>query len=343
MAKKRVKRQGYELSSHMRGKEKVKNPRWRAEALNGNDELPIALDMEKFLTWREAMNYAEGTLKRLRGDLRAFLLWSSQRGIEESKDVTRPILESYQRHLSRYVKANGKPLGISTQIKRIDTLKHLFSRLCKTNKLEANPASDLEKPRKPQRVLPKALTEGEIKSILNIPDITDPLGLRDRCLLTLLYSAGLRRNEACRLRVGEVDREKKVIFVNQAKGGKDRYVPLGRDALYWYERYLEEGRSKLVLTDSIMEVFISSYGEGMSHGSMGNRVKKIMKQAGIDRNGIGSHSFRHSCGSHLLAGGADLRYIQLILGHASPETTALYTHTSIEELCEVHRKAHPLG
>ena len=343
MAKKKGKRKGFQSSKHMRGKEKVKNPRWRAEVLNGKDELPIALDMEEFLSWREAMNYAEGTLHRMRGDLRSFLLWSSERGIEESKDVTKLILESYQRYLSRYKKENGKPLGISTQINRIDTIKHFFSRLCKTNRLDANPASDLERPRKPQRVLPKALTEQEIKNILNIPDITDPLGIRDRCLLTLLYSAGLRRNEACRLRIDEIDREKEVIFVNQGKGGKDRYVPLGRDALYWYERYLEEGRSKLVLNDSIMEVFISSYGEGMSHGSMGNRVKNIMKEAGIDKNGMGSHSFRHSCGSHLLAGGADLRYIQLILGHASPETTALYTHTSIEELCEVHRKAHPLG
>jgi len=312
------KKKGYSRAKVMRGQERVLNPRWRAEALNGKDELPIALDMEKFLSWKETMNYSETSLKHMRGSLRSFLLWATDRGLDEAKDVTKPVLESYQRYLSRHLKANGKPL-------------------------EANPASDLEKPRKPQRVLPRVLSVEEMRSVLNVPDITDPLGLRDRCLLTLLYSAGLRRTEACNLRIDEVDREKKVIFVNQGKGGKDRYVPMGKEALYWYERYLEEGRHLLVLNDTVKEVFISAYGEGMSNGSVGNRVKKLLKDAGIEGNGISCHSFRHSCGSHLLAGGADLRYIQLILGHASPETTALYTHTSIDELCKVHSEAHPLG
>lgn len=336
-------REGYNYSKHLRGKDKLVNQRWRAEALNGRDETPLSLDMEEFLNWRETMNYADETLKSLRTSLRAFLLWAGDRGIDEANEVTRPILESYQRHLARYRKANGKPLGVSTQIHRVNTLQQLFSRLCKQNRLTANPASDLEKPRKPKRVLPKLLNEDEIRRVLNVPDVRDPLGLRDRCLLTVLYSTGLRRNEVCRLRIDEVDTEKRVVFVNQGKGGKDRYVPLGKEALYWYERYLEESRSVLVLNDSIREVFISSYGEGMTHGSIGNRIKKLLKLAGIDREGIGSHCFRHSCASHLLAGGADLRYIQLILGHESPETTALYTHTSIEELCVIHGKAHPLG
>ncbi|MGJ8678298.1 MAG: site-specific tyrosine recombinase XerC [Akkermansiaceae bacterium] len=334
---------GYNISKYMQGREeKIINPRYRAEALNGNDTAPLARDMEEFLAWRESRNYSEETLQRLRGSFRFFLIWAQERGIEQAVDVTRPILESYQSYLWRYKKANGKPLGVSTQNQRINALQQLFSRLCRDNKLEANPASDLEKCRVQKQLLHKALSHEEIKSLLNTPDISDPLGLRDRAALELFYSTGMRRGEVAHLRVDEIDFSKQVIFVNQGKGQKDRYVPLGARACYWLQRYLDEARCILELNRDVKEVFLSSYGKGITQGSLGNRVKRLMGQAGIHYAG-GCHLLRHSFATHLLEGGADIRYIQQMLGHESLETTAIYTQVSIDSLIEVHAKSHPLS
>jgi len=333
---------GYNISKYMQGREKIINPRYRAEALNGKDTAPLALDMEEYLTWRETKNYSEQTLERQRGAFRFFLLWAQQRGIEKAEDVTKPILESYQRYLWRYKKANGKPLGVSTQNQRVNALQQLFSKLCKQNKLTANPASDLEKCKVPKQLLHRALSHEEIKDLLKVPDVSDPLGLRDRSMLELFYSTGLRRGEVVNLRVDEIDLTKQVLFVNQGKGKRDRYVPVGARACYWLQRYYDEARSLLVLDSNIKAVFLSSYGKGITHGSLGNRIKRIMSAAGIHYAG-GCHLLRHSFATHILEGGADIRYIQQMLGHESLETTAIYTQVSIDSLIEVHAKSHPLG
>ena len=340
--KKSGRRAGYDHARLMKGKEKSVFRRFRAEALNGRDDSPMALEMERFLQWRETRNYSERTLDGLRVDLRSFLLWTEPRGLRQSDKLTRPIIESYQRYLWRYRKDNGQPLGIGTQRNRLNALWVFFSWLCRQNLLPANPASDLELPRTIRRLPKQALSCQELSQIFNVPDITDPLGLRDRALVELLYATGLRRGEAARLRTDEIDFSRRVLFVNQGKGGKDRYVPVGNRALDWLNRYLENARPRLVLNENQKALFISSYGEAMSTNSLGNRVKKIMVRAGVERSG-GCHLFRHSCATHMHDGGADIRFVQKMLGHEKLETTAVYTHVSIEQLREIHERSHPHG
>ena len=335
-------RVGYHHARLMKGMEKSIVRRFRAEALNGRDDTPIALEMERFLQWRETRNYSQRTLNSLRVNLRSFLLWAEPRDLRESARVTRPIIESYQRHLWRYRKDNDQPLGIGTQRNRLNALKDFFSWLCRQNLLPANPASDLELPRSVHRLPQQALSSDELSRIFNVPDISDPLGLRDRALLELLYATGLRRGEAAKLRVDEIDFNRGVLFVNQGKGKKDRYVPIGGRAIEWLNRYLDQARPRLVLGESQKALFISSYGEAMSTNSLGNRVKKIMLEAGVKRPG-GCHLFRHSCATHMHDGGADIRFVQKMLGHQKLETTAVYTHVSIEQLREIHERSHPHG
>ena len=176
-------------------------------------------------------------MESLKVSLRHFLIWSERRSLRRAEAFTRPVLESYQRHLRRHRKDNGKPLGVSTQANRLSALKKLFAWLCREGRLPANPAADLEKPRAPRRLLHKALAPEEIEKLLAVPDVDDPLGLRDRALLELLYSSGLRRAEAARLALRDLDPARGTLFVDQGKGGKDRLVPLGARAARWLDRY----------------------------------------------------------------------------------------------------------
>lgn len=168
------------------------------------------------------------------------------------------IPESYQRHLWRWRKKNGKPLGISTQRSRLSTLKDYFAWLTKKNLLPANPASELELPRQEKRLPVQALTLSQVKAVLNVPDSTDLLGIRDRAILEVFYSAGLRRGELARLELTDLNRERQTLHLRLGKGHKDRVVPVGNRALEWLEKYLEETRSRLVLDLFEKALFLTS-------------------------------------------------------------------------------------
>jgi len=175
---------------------------------------------------------------------------------------------------------------------------------------------------------------------LAVPDIGDPLGLRDRAMLELFYSAGIRRSELAKLRLEDLNRERQTLQIRQAKHHKDRVVPVGNRALHWLERYLEESRPKLLLQPNEKALFLSSYGEAFNPDVLSRMVTKFIKQAEIERQGS-CHLLRHTCATHMLEGGADIRFIQQLLGHEKLETTAIYTQVSIEQLKAVHAQTHP--
>jgi integrase/recombinase XerD len=179
-----------------------------------------------------------------------------------------------------------------------------------------------------------------MSGILNIPDIADPLGIRDRAMLETLYSTGIRRSELTNLEITDLNRERQTLQIRQGKGHKDRVVPLGQRALKWLERYLDEVRPKLLLEQSEKALFLTSYGEGFNPDVVSRMVSKFIKKAEIGRPGS-CHLVRHSCATHMLEGGADIRFIQQLLGHEKLETTAIYTQTSIEQLKAVHARTHP--
>ena len=338
MSKRTVK--GYAKARHMR--------RW-ADKKGGYDAAPDGFDrsdaftlaslIDEWFAWLEERNYSTKTVEARKWALRTFLRWAEERDLRRPGQVTKPILESYQRWLYRYRKADGKPLGVTTQRGRLGAIQGFFTWLCKNNRLAANPAADLELPRKPNKVLPKSLSVDEVNAVLNVPDVTDPLGVRDRAILELFYSTGIRRTELVRIDHEDLDRDRGVLAV-RGKGKKDRVVPVGRRAVEWIGKYLEHVRPLLLVSVDEHALFLTGYGERFSPGYVGNWVRRTIDKAGIGRTGS-CHLLRHSCATHMLENGADIRIIQELLGHARLDTTQIYTDVSIVQLREVHSRTHP--
>jgi integrase/recombinase XerD len=300
----------------------------------------LATHVDSFLEHLKVLNRSETGVKSRQNDLLPFLRWTEERELLYPDQITRTIIESYQRWLWRYRKKNGQPLGVSTQRKRVSSMQFLFSWLCKRRILEANPASEIELPRVEKRLPVEALSRSELETIIGLPDITDLLGIRDRAILELLYSTGIRRAEIARLAITDLKREKKLLAIIKGKGNKDRVVPVGTRAMQWVEKYLEDVRPLLVVNHDIHALFLSGYGDEINREVLGRKVAKYIKLGDSGHSG-GCHLFRHTCATHMLEGGADIRYIQQLLGHSKLETTAIYTEVSIVQLQAVHNRCHP--
>jgi integrase/recombinase XerD len=304
------------------------------------DPLGLSSLVDQWLQTLETKGYAEQTLSTNTWALKTFLGWAAERDLDRPEQIHKPMLESYQRWLYRYRKPNGEPLGITTQRARLGALQRFFAWLCRQNLLHANPAADLELPRKRPRNLPKALSLDEVNDLLNLPDIRDPLGIRDRAMLEVFYATGLRRSELVNLDHEDLERSLGVLRIRKGKGDRSRMVPLGSRALLWICRYLDEVRPMLASNLNEHALFLSGYGERFSASYVGNWVRKQMNKAEIGRTGS-CHLLRHSCATHMLEGGADIKIIQQLLGHARLDTTQIYTEVGIQTLREVHGRTHP--
>ena len=319
------------------------------EQRGGNDAKPDGFDRsapDALALWRDAYldqlrarNYAEGTLEGRRDALKVFLAWAGERDLKHASQITRPILEAYQRALWRSTKANGQRLGWSTQRTRLGVLKDFFRWLTKQNVILHNPASELELPRMEKRLPTAALTLTQVEALLAVPNVADPLGVRDRAMLELFYSCGLRRAELCRLELTDLNTERRTLTIRRGKGKKDRVVPVGARAVAWLERYLKEVRPRLCLDTRTPALFLTGYGDAFNPDVVSRMVAGWIKQ--VTGRVASCHLLRHTCATHMLEGGADIRYIQQLLGHEKLETTAIYTEVSIRQLQEVHARCHP--
>ena len=293
--------------------------------------------------WLESMavrRVAERTRQLRRSCLRAFLEWALEREVRRADDVTRPLLEAYQRAVHAHRRKDGRPLSWGVQRERLRCLMAWFSWLTRQNVILHNPASELELPR-PERRLPViGLTREEVARLLAVPAVADPLGLRDRAMLEVFYATGLRRAELARLECADLNLGRGTLTVRQGKGGKDRVVPLGACAAAWVARYLDEVRPRLCVMPGEPGLFLTGYGERFNPDVLTRMMTAWLKAA--DLAGRGScHLLRHTCATHMLEGGADVRYIQQLLGHANLETTAIYTEVTIHQLLAVHARCHP--
>lgn len=300
----------------------------------------LAARAESYMTWMTERNYSSLSVRQKSHHLRRFLEWCEMRGIVRPEEITRPILERYQRDLFNYRRPNGKRIAFRTQRGYLVSIQVFFRWLCRTNVLLANPASDLELPKKEQRLPSGILSPSEMEMLLNQTDVQDVYGLRDRAVMETLYSTGVRRSELVGLRLKDIDMEAGTVFVNQGKGKKDRVVPIGDRALTWIEKYLSESRMMLVTNLKEEALFLNNKGKTLTAGGLGNIVKGYLQSAEIDR-GSTCHLFRHTMATLMLENGADIRYIQEILGHSKLETTNLYTQVSIRKLKEIHSATHP--
>ena len=316
----------------------------------GNDRRPDHFDRsapDALALWRDAYieslgarNYAEGTLEGRRDALKVFLAWAAERDLTRAGQITRPILESYQRWLWRCTKANGQRLGWSTQRNRLGVLKDFFRWVTRQDVILHNPASEVELPRMEKRLPQAVLTLPEVERLLAVPDVTDPLGIRDRTMLEVFYSCGIRRTELCRIELPDMNTERRTLHVRLGKGKKDRVVPIGTRAVHWLEHYLQAVRPRLCLDTRTQALFLTGYGGPFNPDVVSRMVAAWLAKAGLKRKGC-CHILRHTCATHMLENGADIRFIQQLLGHEKLDTTAIYTEVSIKQLQEVHARCHP--
>jgi integrase/recombinase XerD len=207
-------------------------------------------------------------------------------------------------------------------------------------RIPSDPTAQIDSP-KLGRGLPKIIDENEITRLLEAPDEETPLGIRDRAMLETMYATGLRVSELTGLEFANLNTNQGVIRV-LGKGGKERLAPLGEHALYWLKRYIEGGREDLLKGKRCQAVFVTTRGAGMTRQAFWHAVKRHAATAGISKN-LSPHVLRHSFATHLLNHGADLRVVQLLLGHSDLSTTQIYTHIAREGLKQLHRRHHPRG
>jgi integrase/recombinase XerD len=272
--------------------------------------------------------------------LQRFVAWLDERAITEPAQITRPVIERYQRHLWLARKPNGQALSVQTQLAALNALIAWFRWLTRERHIPHNPASDLELPRPPKKLPRAILSVAQVESVLAQADTGEPLGLRNRAILELFYSSGIRRLELIALKLYDVDLERGMLMVRQGKGAKDRFIPIGERACAWLARYLEEVRLELAPTAHEQALFLDEVGRPLRTSYLSDLVKRHIEAAGIDVVGA-CHLFRHACATHMLEGGADIRFIQAMLGHAHLTTTEVYTHVSIAKLKEIHAATHP--
>jgi integrase/recombinase XerD len=296
--------------------------------------------MGEHLRWLAARQFSPATVRTRAESMLRFVEWCEARSLSAPAEVTKPILERYQRHLFLYRKKDGRPLSAGTQHGWLMSLKAYFKWLVRDGVLVANPASELELPRKPKHLPLNVLTPAEVESILALPDIATPEGLRDRAMLEVLYSTGMRRAELAALTVFSINESAGVVGIREGKGRKDRVVPIGERAVAWVRKYLDEARPRLAVEPDAGVLFVSELGLPFHLTRLTEVVRGYVQASGVAKHGA-CHLFRHVMATQMLENGADVRYLQAMLGHASLESTQLYTHVSIRKLKEIHSAAHP--
>lgn len=280
--------------------------------------------------WMER-GLAENTLAAYRSDLRRFSAWLGRRDAGLLTASRADVLE----YLSSL--ASAPPRSIA---RRLSSLRRFYQYSLRQARIDEDPCARVEAPRI-GRALPLTLSEAEVEALLQAPDVATREGVRDRTMLELLYATGLRVSELVNLTLVQINREQGVVRV-MGKGGKERLVPLGESALDWLDRYLGEARPELLRAGSGDALFPSPRGGAISRQAFWYAIKRYAHKAGISKP-ISPHSLRHAFATHLLNHGADLRVVQLLLGHTDISTTQIYTHVAKERLKQLHRTHHPRG
>jgi integrase/recombinase XerD len=309
-----------------------------SESLRPKSNLQALL--EPFLESLRIRGFSDLTVRSRKRLIGRFCAFASERGVENPTEVSGPMLERYQGFLFRSRTKEGKPLSFSTQSGHLSALKMFFKWLCKNRYIPHNPAFEITMPKRGHRLPRATLTVTEVETLLAQPDVNTPLGLRDRTILEVFYSTAIRRGELLRLCLSQLDIERGMVFIDQGKGKKDRYVPIGERALQWVQKYLQDGRPHLCGGKEERELFLSRDGAPMGASHLSERIRRYCTAAGLTKKGS-CHLFRHSAATLMLEGGADIRFIQLMLGHSELSSTQVYTHVSAQKLKDVHTRTHP--
>ena len=279
---------------------------------------------------------AKNTLSSYRSDLNLFAQW-----LDKNKGSLLSVDEAAVNGYLSHLHAQEQPPKPATQRRLYSALRRFYRWLMDEQRISADPLLNVQRPTRSER-FPKVLSEIQVEELLAAPDINTLIGLRDRALLELLYATGLRVSELIGLKLFELNLQDGVVRA-LGKGSKERLVPLGEVAVQWLQRYLQDGRAELLKGKSCDEVFVTARGAGMSRQMAWILIKRYAVRVGIPRERISPHVLRHAFATHLLNHGADLRVVQLLLGHADISTTQVYTHVARERLKQLHSTHHPRG
>ncbi|MEX0451409.1 UNVERIFIED_CONTAM: site-specific tyrosine recombinase XerD [Spiribacter pallidus] len=282
--------------------------------------------------WMER-GLAENTLAAYRSDLQGFAAWLAAHG-QTLLAADRGDVMGYLAHRV------GSGASRRSSARLLSSLRRFYRHQQRQGAVREDPTQRVDAPR-PDRPLPGALTEAEVEALLQAPDRQTDLGRRDRCMLEVLYATGLRVSELVGLRLDQVNLRQGVVRIT-GKGGKERLVPLGETAVDWLEDYLASTRPGLAPAGRSDAVFVTTRGRGMTRQAFWYRIRHHAQQAGIQR-ALSPHTLRHSFATHLLNHGADLRVVQLLLGHSDLSTTQVYTHVARARLQALHAEHHPRG
>ena len=278
---------------------------------------------------------SRNTLESYRRDLAKFAVWLRKSRGAGFLQATHADIQGYLGEMIAVEHAKASSTG-----RALSSLKRLFRYLSRQGSIEVDPTLLVDSPKMP-RLLPKTLTEKEVELLLGAPDIETPLGLRDRAMFEVLYASGLRVTELVSLKIAQVSMDMGVVRV-MGKGSKELMVPLGEEALDWLRRYVSTGRAVLLGANASDDLFVTARGEAMTRQMFWHLIKKHARNAGLAKP-LSPHTLRHAFATHLLNHGADLRVVQLLLGHADISTTQIYTHVARERLKQLHAKHHPRG
>lgn len=289
-----------------------------------------------FALYLKESGYKENTIRSKLTHVKPFYDFIAEKKLKDIRDADKKCIFEYIQYLREKISIKtGKPYSIITKKHSISAVRLLFRCLYLKEKIIANPIRECYFKLKGEGKKREILNQQEMNEFLDSIDITSPLGLRDRTIFELMYSSGLRVSEVSALNTDDIDKESRMILLRLAKWGKDRVVPVSRTAMKFLEMYLPVKRFK-----TKKAVFTGAYGR-LKAPAINRRFKKHLKKAGLYREGLSAHSIRHSTATHLLANGADLRYVQELLGHESIETTAIYTHELYENLKKIYKSFHP--
>jgi len=295
---------------------------------------------ERYLKSMKVRNLAPGTIKHHRFYLRRFFEFLGESGIDDVGAISREIVRAYQTRLYEHLSGRGEPNSVSTQNNGLKVVKAFLRFLGGEGLIVGDPSREIAYARQPKRLPRSVLTQAEMKKILQAPNTKSVLGYRDRTILELLYSTGLRKQEVNNLLLTDVDYQDGFVRVNAGKGNKDRVVPLGRIACRYLENYVKAVRPSLNRDPYEKHLFLSLRGRPLSRNVIWDVVRRCVTVSKIMKK-VSPHTFRHTCATLMLRNKANIRHIQELLGHASLNTTQVYAAVSITDLKEAHAKCHP--
>lgn len=275
---------------------------------------------------------SDNTVSSYGMDLQQFIGYLKEQEIDNLNNVDKQVIIDYLDYLMKKGKAN------SSIVRCVTSLRKFFQTMKQDGIIDENPMLTIETP-KSEKHLPEVLSTEEVEMLLNAPDVTQTLGLRNRAILELMYATGLRVSEVVNLRLEDLHLDVGIIQTI-GKGRKERIVPIGDEAITWINNYLKDARPELCKTRRSPFLFVNFHGERLTRQGVWKNLKNEVRKAGITKN-VTPHTLRHSFATHILENGADLRIVQELLGHSDISTTQIYTHISKKRLSEIYNTTHP--